>query len=601
MSTPQGPGLHSSQHSYHSTTGREKAAPLNLGKERIGLAKTTDNISPYPSPPMSESSGHQERGSPNHHEDERSNQRLSLSSLPRVHYAEGYRDGPAASVASSHQHPRSSILHPPLIHPTPVSASSIARTQQHILSSSAPVSNSPFSIQQQPVSQAPPKKPKSHVPSACVHCKKAHLGCGVERPCQRCISLGKQDTCHDVPHKKRGRPRLKESSTHSFEISRSEAYRPLSEAMSPRNIGGAPYSIGMTPLPPHGLDSSFHPSQQPSMSSRQYVRPTSQRSRLDSLNPVAGLLQTRSRAHSDPPRELLLAILTPDLIFLKCTPAVMSIYGIDDGRMGQMSLVDLAPANKSEIDGLYMWLQSEMQRRGRFQRLEVREGREVAENRTFEEWSECNNTAMKYYFQLDLLEGRQRTRVSMMCAIVPAKLDQYIVVANFRYPPPPPVTPSTPQYFSQYSPALPSPILSPHGSQPPVHRHSLPTEFPSATSPGLSSPGMSGYSLRTLPSPLPPRMSQSHPTSPPAQQYEVSDPSRPRTSPSFKLEQPPAPRSAQQPLASSGIQLPPIRHLGAWEPVRAANEEVASVRSETSEDENPRKRNRIAVSEVMNP
>ena len=30
------------------------------------------------------------------------------------------------------------------------------------------------------------------------------------RPCQRCINLGKQDTCVDVQHKKRGRPRLRD-------------------------------------------------------------------------------------------------------------------------------------------------------------------------------------------------------------------------------------------------------------------------------------------------------------------------------------------------------------------------------------------------------
>ncbi|KAK9451482.1 uncharacterized protein V1518DRAFT_14015 [Limtongia smithiae] len=32
------------------------------------------------------------------------------------------------------------------------------------------------------------------------------------RPCQRCVNLGKQDTCVDVQHKKRGRPRLRDDS-----------------------------------------------------------------------------------------------------------------------------------------------------------------------------------------------------------------------------------------------------------------------------------------------------------------------------------------------------------------------------------------------------
>ncbi|KAI7875509.1 hypothetical protein K492DRAFT_240235 [Lichtheimia hyalospora FSU 10163] len=52
---------------------------------------------------------------------------------------------------------------------------------------------------------------KSHVPSACVNCRKAHLACDVSRPCKRCVAAGKSDTCHDAKHKKRGRPRLHET------------------------------------------------------------------------------------------------------------------------------------------------------------------------------------------------------------------------------------------------------------------------------------------------------------------------------------------------------------------------------------------------------
>lgn len=65
-----------------------------------------------------------------------------------------------------------------------------------------------------PPSAARPTKParrtKAHVASACVNCKKAHLSCDVQRPCGRCVASGKQDTCKDVQHKKRGRPRLRD-------------------------------------------------------------------------------------------------------------------------------------------------------------------------------------------------------------------------------------------------------------------------------------------------------------------------------------------------------------------------------------------------------
>ncbi|RUS23495.1 hypothetical protein BC938DRAFT_475048 [Jimgerdemannia flammicorona] len=51
---------------------------------------------------------------------------------------------------------------------------------------------------------------KTHVPSACVNCKRAHLACDVSRPCKRCVSLGKTDSCVDIQHKKRGRPKLRD-------------------------------------------------------------------------------------------------------------------------------------------------------------------------------------------------------------------------------------------------------------------------------------------------------------------------------------------------------------------------------------------------------
>ncbi|RHZ47593.1 putative C6 transcription factor [Aspergillus thermomutatus] len=80
------------------------------------------------------------------------------------------------------------------------------------------------------------RRTKAHVASACVNCKKKHLGCDSARPCRRCVLSGKEvshsilvhimlgdigfvakismllkkkATCVDVTHKKRGRPPLK--------------------------------------------------------------------------------------------------------------------------------------------------------------------------------------------------------------------------------------------------------------------------------------------------------------------------------------------------------------------------------------------------------
>ncbi|OXV11587.1 hypothetical protein Egran_00655 [Elaphomyces granulatus] len=56
------------------------------------------------------------------------------------------------------------------------------------------------------------RRAKAHVASACVNCKRKHLGCDPARPCRRCVLAGKANyeaTCVDVTHKKRGRPPLK--------------------------------------------------------------------------------------------------------------------------------------------------------------------------------------------------------------------------------------------------------------------------------------------------------------------------------------------------------------------------------------------------------
>ncbi|KAG0270564.1 hypothetical protein DFQ27_004276 [Actinomortierella ambigua] len=75
----------------------------------------------------------------------------------------------------------------------------------------APIPTSASSANLPSTPTAPParsKPNKVHVPSACINCKKAHLACDISRPCKRCVSVGKDETCRDVEHKKRGRPKL---------------------------------------------------------------------------------------------------------------------------------------------------------------------------------------------------------------------------------------------------------------------------------------------------------------------------------------------------------------------------------------------------------
>ncbi|KAG5981608.1 hypothetical protein E4U55_002762 [Claviceps digitariae] len=76
------------------------------------------------------------------------------------------------------------------------------------------------------------RKTKGHVASACVPCKRAHLRCDAQRPCIRCVGTGKEESCVDVQHKKRGRPRLRDDRDARFENARQTVGH--SREMSPR-------------------------------------------------------------------------------------------------------------------------------------------------------------------------------------------------------------------------------------------------------------------------------------------------------------------------------------------------------------------------------
>lgn len=59
----------------------------------------------------------------------------------------------------------------------------------------------------------PPASPYSRagVQKACSNCKRSHLSCSHSRPCTRCVLSGKEESCQDAVHKRRGRPRINDS------------------------------------------------------------------------------------------------------------------------------------------------------------------------------------------------------------------------------------------------------------------------------------------------------------------------------------------------------------------------------------------------------
>lgn len=58
--------------------------------------------------------------------------------------------------------------------------------------STASLISSPPEAAARPLSHKPTRRTKAHVASACVNCKKKHLGCDSARPCRRCVLAGKE-------------------------------------------------------------------------------------------------------------------------------------------------------------------------------------------------------------------------------------------------------------------------------------------------------------------------------------------------------------------------------------------------------------------------
>jgi len=149
-------------------------------------------VSGYPSPPMSSPPSPTRRPSDlTLLSTTRSEQFLHVSTNPPLtssvaEYSSQQTTTPVASLGIT----ASDV---PAYHPTALFAtgSGIA-TLGSATSAYPPTSYAPPStIHQRTISQDA-RKAKTHVASACVNCKRAHLSCDVQRPCARCIASGKQ-------------------------------------------------------------------------------------------------------------------------------------------------------------------------------------------------------------------------------------------------------------------------------------------------------------------------------------------------------------------------------------------------------------------------
>lgn len=191
----------------------------------------------------------------------------------------------------------------------------------------------PFITQSMDTPQHPPlaRRAKTHVASACVNCKKAHLACDNVRPCPRCVGLGKQDSCVDVQHKKRGRPRLRDERAHSFEVPRLN--RPgVSSPSSPTSLS-APYRSTHRVLKSSTNDSRY--SRRPSLTPREEI--LGQPGYFDQRVP-----QRQVKINLPPIADDATAYLTPNLLVVKSTEPLRELLGYPASELDcRKSLLDI--------------------------------------------------------------------------------------------------------------------------------------------------------------------------------------------------------------------------------------------------------------------
>lgn len=71
------------------------------------------------------------------------------------------------------------------------------------------------------------------VSKACTNCRKAHSGCDNDRPCRRCVQHGLENSCIDVPRKKRTPKQAKEVTITEISSHSSNSSSDLSEKSAP--------------------------------------------------------------------------------------------------------------------------------------------------------------------------------------------------------------------------------------------------------------------------------------------------------------------------------------------------------------------------------
>lgn len=173
---------------------------------------------------------------------------------------------------------------------------------------------------------------KANVSSACGPCKRAHLACDVARPCKRCVNMGKQDQCEDVPHKKRGRPKV--------------AKPAMGEPYQRRALGsdGSDLSANAKWRGPSAYDAPYMSTAEPPppMISLPIAPPP----RASPPKPAASALE-----ESISPANIFTVFTTTELKILRASPACYQLTGYHPHEFVNLNLLDwLHPADRHLID-----------------------------------------------------------------------------------------------------------------------------------------------------------------------------------------------------------------------------------------------------------
>ncbi|KAL8714328.1 MAG: hypothetical protein Q9220_001659 [cf. Caloplaca sp. 1 TL-2023] len=195
------------------------------------------------------------------------------------------------------------------------------------------------------------RRAKAHVPSACVNCKRKHLACEMKRPCNRCLQTGKEATCVDVQHKKRGRPRLREEETLrevAFGIDvHAEAYANQT-GMIPLTEAGRPRSKSYREL--RSQPDGFFSSQRPRTSDAAYGNHHAHGTSRVPMSPISSYVS----------ESIPTVLLTPDFRVAQHNHVFADALAIQTSLKGYALLDLVVPADREKIHRVQTALRAEM-------------------------------------------------------------------------------------------------------------------------------------------------------------------------------------------------------------------------------------------------